>query len=178
MRQLLAVAQVLGLMAMMMSSTYLLPIVTALIYGDGTATAFAIALAVNFAVGCVTWLATRRFVAELRPRDGFLLVSLAWAGGAAFACVQATAAAVSSKQAWNRSALRWCGVLLALLVACGLAAWYSHVYLETDEDQDQNDAPGSAAQVTPAAFPIFIFAGPRPAKEGKEVSWKPVKRSS
>ncbi len=84
MRQLLAVAQVLGLMAMMMSGTYLLPIAASLIYGDGTATAFAVSLVVNFALGCVTWLATRGFAAELRPRDGFLLVSLAWAGGAAF----------------------------------------------------------------------------------------------
>ena len=89
-------------------------------------------------------------------------VKLALGGGAAFACVQATVAAVSSKQAWNRRAPRWCGLLLALLAACGVAAWYSHVYLETDEDQDQNDGPGSAAQVTPAAF--RIFAGPRPGR--------------
>jgi hypothetical protein len=99
-------------------------------------------------------------------------VKLALGGGAAFACVQATAAAVSGKQAWNRRALRWCGLLLALLVACGLAAWYSHVYLETDEDQDQNDTPGSAAQVTPAA--LYIFAGPRLKRDGRKAprSWE------
>jgi trk system potassium uptake protein TrkH len=85
MRQLLAVTQVLGLMAMMMSGTYLLPILTALIYNDGTTPAFTAALAINFTAGWVTWLATRRYTAELRPRDGFLLVSLAWIGGAAFA---------------------------------------------------------------------------------------------
>ena len=85
MRQLLAVAQVMGMMAMMMSGIYLLPVITSLIYDDGTATAFAGAMLVNFALGFVTWLATRRFKTELRPRDGFLLVSLTWAGGAAFA---------------------------------------------------------------------------------------------
>jgi hypothetical protein len=60
--------------------------------------------------------------------------------GAAFATVKATAAAVSDKQAWNRRTRRWCGVLLAVLVACGLATYYCHVYLETDEDgQDGGD---------------------------------------
>src|ERR1019366_771227 len=44
------------------------------------------------------------------------------------------------KQAWNRRTRKWCGVLLAVLVACGLATYYCHVYLETDEDgQDGGD---------------------------------------
>ena len=87
MRQMLAVAQVLGLMAMLMSATYLLPILCALIFNDGTLLEFATAMAINFALGCLVWLSTRRFKAELRPHDAFLLVSVAWAGGAAFATV-------------------------------------------------------------------------------------------
>jgi trk system potassium uptake protein TrkH len=85
MRQMLAVAHVLGLMAMLMSATYLLPILCGLIFSDGTLVDFASAMAINFALGYLTWLITRRFKTELRPRDGFLLVSVAWAGGAAFA---------------------------------------------------------------------------------------------
>jgi trk system potassium uptake protein TrkH len=87
MRQMMAVAHVLGLMAMLMSASHLLPIVTSLIFNDGALAAFSLSMAANFAAGLVVWLATRRFKAELRPRDGFLLVSLAWAGGAAFATV-------------------------------------------------------------------------------------------
>jgi trk/ktr system potassium uptake protein len=85
MRQMLAVAHVLALMAMLMSATYLLPILCALIFNDGTLVHFAFAMAINFALGYLAWLITRRFKTELRPRDGFLLVSVAWAGGAAFA---------------------------------------------------------------------------------------------
>ncbi len=81
----LAVAHVLGLMAMLMSATYLLPMATSLIFQDGALAAFAFSMTVNFAAGLVVWLSTRRFKAELRTHDGFLLVSLAWAGGAAFA---------------------------------------------------------------------------------------------
>ena len=71
--------------------------------------------------------------------------------GAAFATVKATASAVSDKQAWNRRTRKWCGVLLAVLVACGLATYYCHVYLETDEDgQDGGD---NSALVLPVALP-------------------------
>jgi hypothetical protein len=71
--------------------------------------------------------------------------------GAAFATVKATAAAVSDKQAWNRRTRKWCGVLLAVLVACALATYYCHVYLETDEDgQDGGD---NSALVLPVAPP-------------------------
>lgn len=87
MGQIAGVAHVLGLMAMLMSTTHLVPIVTSLIFQDGTGPEFAFSMAVNFVLGYLVWLATRRFKAELRPRDGFLLVSLAWAGGAGFATI-------------------------------------------------------------------------------------------
>jgi hypothetical protein len=73
--------------------------------------------------------------------------------GAAFATVKATAAAVSEKQAWNRRTRRWCGVLLAVLAACGLVTYYCHVYLETDGD-DQGGGDDSAL-VSPAAPPAM-----------------------
>ena len=84
---LLPIVHVLGLMAMLMSATQLMPIVASVIYDDGTTYLFAFSMVLNFAIGFFVWLATRRYKRELKPRDGFLLVSLAWSGGAAFATV-------------------------------------------------------------------------------------------
>lgn len=62
---------------------------------------------------------------------------LGLASGAAFAVVRATMAAVSREPAWNGSTLKWFGIVLALLLGCGLATYYAHVNLEDDE-QDQD----------------------------------------
>ena len=61
-------------------------------------------------------------------------------GGAAFAAVKATAAAVAGERTWNGKTLRWLGILLVLLVGCGLASYYVHLYVEPDEDNQQNDS--------------------------------------
>jgi hypothetical protein len=58
--------------------------------------------------------------------------------GAAFAVVKATAAAVSHDRVWNAQTLRWAGILLVLLIGCGLASYYVHLYGEEDEEQDDN----------------------------------------
>jgi hypothetical protein len=58
--------------------------------------------------------------------------------GAAFTVVKAAAAAVAGERAWNRQTLRWAGILLALLIGCGLASYYAHLYLEEDEQEEQN----------------------------------------
>ena len=78
-------------------------------------------------------------------------VKLALGAGAAFACTKAAAAAVAGKRAWNRDSVRWSIILLALLVACGLAAYYSHSYLEPDDEQDQPDPQSEPARLTPDA---------------------------
>ncbi len=70
--------------------------------------------------------------------------------GAAFAVVKASVAAVSNKNAWNGATLRWCGILLILLVGCGMASYYVHVYGE-DDDQDNQDDTVNSALVVPAA---------------------------
>ena len=85
MSALLAVFPYLGLIAMVMSLSHLLPLGVSFGYDDGAAQAFVISMIVNFAVGCAMWLGTRRNKRELTPRDGILLVVLAWCGGAAFA---------------------------------------------------------------------------------------------
>jgi len=68
-------------------------------------------------------------------------VKLLLGGAAAFSVVKATAAAVSGERAWNGKTLRWLGILLVLLVGCGLASYYVHQYVEpADDDQQDNSA--------------------------------------
>jgi trk system potassium uptake protein TrkH len=78
MRALLPVANVLGALLMAFAVTYLLPIATSFIYNDGTAIDFVLAMLIDFAAGYVLWISTRRQRRDLRPRDGYLLVTLAW----------------------------------------------------------------------------------------------------
>ena len=76
-------------------------------------------------------------------------LKLGLGGGAAFAAVKATAASVRDKQAWNGSTLKWFGIMLALLLGCGLAAYYYHVYGESDENDEQDEQTSSMlGQVT------------------------------
>jgi trk system potassium uptake protein TrkH len=84
---LLAVCPILGIIAMAMSLTHLLPIAVSIWHGDGMTALFAASMAVNFAAGTLLWFATRRGQRELSPREGILLVIAVWTGGAAFACV-------------------------------------------------------------------------------------------
>ncbi len=75
----LAVAHVLGLMMAFFGVTYVLPIICSIIMQDGMLIDFAIAAAINVVVGLAIAGATRRHQRELKPRDGFLLVTLSWA---------------------------------------------------------------------------------------------------
>jgi trk system potassium uptake protein len=74
----LAVAHVLGLMLAFFGVCYVLPIACSLITQDGTFIDFAAAAGLNVLVGLAIAGLTRRFRRELKPRDGFLLVSLSW----------------------------------------------------------------------------------------------------
>jgi hypothetical protein len=67
-------------------------------------------------------------------------LKLALGAGAAFAVVKATSAAVSHEHAWNSGTLKWLGIVVALLVGCGLASYYCHLNLENDEGDDQQDS--------------------------------------
>ena len=74
----LSVLHVLGSMLMMFSVTYLLPIVTALIYRDGHLLDFIVAAGACFGAGAILWGVTRSYKRELRSRDGFVLVTAGW----------------------------------------------------------------------------------------------------
>jgi len=78
--------------------------------------------------------------------------------GAAFAVVRATAAAVGRERPWNGQCLRWLGVMLALLVCCGLASYYAHLNEETD-DEDQQETGSLSSGLhgqRPLAAPKFF----------------------
>jgi hypothetical protein len=83
-------------------------------------------------------------------------IKLVLGAGAAFAIVKATAAAVSREPAWNGGTLRWFGILLALLIGCGLVTYYVHVYDESDEDQDQQDESTVSLLHPPAPAPWLV----------------------
>jgi len=87
MRALLSVLQVLGRLLLIFSLTYLMPFACALIYGDGTRLTFFASMLACIAAGGLLMLATRRHRAELKARDGFILVTLAWTLTAAIATV-------------------------------------------------------------------------------------------
>jgi hypothetical protein len=64
-------------------------------------------------------------------------VKLALGLAAAYCVVRATAAAVSSDRAWNGQTVRWLGLTLAVLAACGYATYYAHMNLEESDESDQ-----------------------------------------
>jgi trk system potassium uptake protein len=79
MRSILAVVNVLGALVALFAAYYLLPIVTALVYGETTELRiFAECAGITLLFGLALLLLTQRFRAELKPRDGYLLVSLSW----------------------------------------------------------------------------------------------------
>ncbi len=79
MRSIFAVINVLGSLLMFFGALHLLPLVTGLIYGEqATALTFLLSGAATVATGLVMRLATRRSRDQLKPRDGYLLVTLGW----------------------------------------------------------------------------------------------------
>ena len=86
-RGILPVVRVLGLLLMVFSGTYLLPLGCSLFYGDGEHWHFVAAMAVSQVAGAAMWILTRHAKRDIKPREGFLLVSLSWALMAATATV-------------------------------------------------------------------------------------------
>ena len=76
-----------GMLLGSFSLTYLLPIGTSLLYADGELGVFILAMGFCLLAGFAMWWPVRRYRRELLPRDGFLLVTLAWVLMAAIATV-------------------------------------------------------------------------------------------
>lgn len=78
--QLKVVQRLLGLLLMVYSGTLIPPMAVSLYYGDGALPAFAYGLGLTVLIGFLIWLPARRHNAELRLRDGFLVVAAFWFG--------------------------------------------------------------------------------------------------
>ncbi|OGS80155.1 MAG: potassium transporter Trk [Gallionellales bacterium GWA2_55_18] len=88
MHRALTVIHALGLMLVVFSAAYVIPVTTSLIYGDRTMLLdFLLAMAWTFAAGVLMWLLTRRHKGELSIRHGYLLVVAMWMAMPAFATI-------------------------------------------------------------------------------------------
>jgi trk system potassium uptake protein TrkH len=83
----LAVAHVLGLLLAYFGAAYLLPLGCSIFSGDGLELYFVIGAAVSTGTGLLMVAATTGWRRELKPRDGFLLVTLVWITTSALATV-------------------------------------------------------------------------------------------
>lgn len=68
-----------GMLLMLFSTTMLIPVFVALLYGDGEANTFIAGFLVTLIAGFAAWAPVRRVQQELKLRDGFLVVVLFWA---------------------------------------------------------------------------------------------------
>jgi len=73
-----ATLRVTGLLLMIFSITMLVPVLVSWIYSDGAADAFLYAFGLTVITGLVMWLPVRNHRAELRLRDGFIVVVAFW----------------------------------------------------------------------------------------------------
>ncbi|MFM8330576.1 MAG: TrkH family potassium uptake protein, partial [Candidatus Methylumidiphilus sp.] len=78
--RLFPLARIFGLMLMAFSGSYTLPILTSWLNHDGTAPLFIKHWVISFAIGGVMWILAKDHVRELKPKDGFLIVVIAWLG--------------------------------------------------------------------------------------------------
>ena len=79
-----AIIRILGLLVAMFSVTMLPPALISLIYGDGAGLAFLVAFILSLVTGLAFWYPFRRDRADLRAKDGFLIVVLFWTVLASF----------------------------------------------------------------------------------------------
>ncbi len=76
--QLFVIQRILGLLLMLFSFTMLPPVLVSWFYSDGAVMPFVIAFLVTFVTGTVCWFPVRQHRADLRVRDGFVVVVMFW----------------------------------------------------------------------------------------------------
>ncbi|NMH66774.1 TrkH family potassium uptake protein [Shewanella salipaludis] len=72
------IIRITGLLMGLFSITMLPPALVAIFYKDGGGTAFLQAFAVSLSLGLLLWYPNRQYHADLRTREGFLIVVLFW----------------------------------------------------------------------------------------------------
>jgi trk system potassium uptake protein TrkH len=78
MKRLFTVIHALGLMLVVFSLAYLMPILASWVYGDQTMMDFVLAMIWTFGIGVMMWLLSHRHRGELSIRHGYLLVAAMW----------------------------------------------------------------------------------------------------
>lgn len=73
-----AIQRILGLLLMLFSITMLPPVLVSLWYNDGATLPFIAGFALTILTGLLAWLPVRNFRADLRLRDGFVIVVMFW----------------------------------------------------------------------------------------------------
>ncbi len=76
--QVATIVRFLGLLLMLFSLTMMPPVVVSFIYEDGGGTAFFTTFIISLITGLVLYLPNRKARAELKIRDGFLIVVMFW----------------------------------------------------------------------------------------------------
>ena len=87
MSKLLPIIHVLSKLILLSAVMFLVPCAVSWYFQDGTWRHFLHSAATGLLIGSGSWLATRRFERELKPRDGFILVTLLWLGFTAMSAV-------------------------------------------------------------------------------------------
>ncbi|MFC0180484.1 Trk system potassium transporter TrkH [Thorsellia kenyensis] len=72
------ITRITGMLIMIFSITMIIPGIVALIYNDGAGRAFAKTFFVALSLGFLLWFPNRQQKAELKSREGFLIVALFW----------------------------------------------------------------------------------------------------
>lgn len=87
MLKLLPVIHVLSKLIMLFSGMFVFPALVSWFYADGTWFYFARSAAASGLLGLLLWALTVRFERELKPKDGFILVTLLWVSFTVAACL-------------------------------------------------------------------------------------------
>lgn len=72
------ILKVLGLLLMLFSTTYLIPLIVSLFHHDGSSAAFTWSLIITMTLGALLWIPFSTNKSEMRSRDGFLITVLFW----------------------------------------------------------------------------------------------------
>jgi hypothetical protein len=83
-------------------------------------------------------------------------IKLALGMATAFTIVRSAAAAVAGEKPWNGQTLKWLGLTVALGVACGMATYYAHTYLEETDEPDSEAEPAISRLIGAPEEPLVI----------------------
>lgn len=67
-----------SILVMFFSISFVIPIITSIIYKDGALSVFIITFSIVFIIGFLGWMASRNSNEEMTHKDGFLVITLFW----------------------------------------------------------------------------------------------------